>query len=139
MLDEVDKLGRDFRGDPGAALLEILDPEQNRTFRDNYLDQPFDLSKVVFITTANTLETIPQPLLDRMEVLRLAGYSEEEKIEIARRYLIPRQVKGTGLADDQIVIDDAALRQTISHYTREARVRHLERAIGMLARTVARA
>jgi ATP-dependent Lon protease len=137
MLDEVDKLGRDFRGDPAAALLEILDPEQNRTFRDNYLDQPFDLSKVVFITTANTLDTIPQPLLDRMEVLRLAGYSEEEKIEIARRYLIPRQVKGTGLADDQIVIDDAALRKTISHYTREAGVRQLERAIGRLARKVA--
>jgi ATP-dependent Lon protease len=137
MLDEVDKLGRDFRGDPAAALLEILDPEQNRTFRDNYLDQPFDLSKVVFITTANTLETIPQPLLDRMEVLRLAGYSEEEKIEIARRYLIPRQVKGTGLADDQIVIDDGALRKTISHYTREAGVRQLERAIGRLARKVA--
>src|SRR5216684_2012916 len=137
MLDEVDKLGRDFRGDPAAALLEVLDPEQNRTFRDNYLDQPFDLSKVVFITTANTLDTIPQPLLDRMEVLRLAGYSEEEKIEIARRYLIPRRIKESGLAADQIVIDDAALRQTISRYTREAGVRQLERAIGRLTRKVA--
>src|SRR6266567_854390 len=137
MLDEVDKLGRDFRGDPAAALLEILDPEQNRTFRDNYLDQPFDLSKVFFITTANSLESIPQPLLDRMEVLRLAGYSEEEKIEIAHRYLIPRQLKESGLEAGQCAIDDAALRQVISHYTREAGVRQLERAIGRLARKIA--
>jgi ATP-dependent Lon protease len=137
MLDEVDKLGRDFRGDPASALLEVLDPEQNRTFRDNYLDQPFDLSKVVFITTANTLDTIPQPLLDRMEVLRLAGYSEEEKIQIARRYLVPRRLKESGLTADQIVIDDPALRQIISRYTREAGVRQLERAIGRLARKVA--
>jgi len=137
MLDEVDKLGRDFRGDPAAALLEILDPEQNRTFRDNYLDQPFDLSKVFFVTTANSLESIPQPLLDRMEVLRLQGYSEEEKVEIAHRYLIPRQLKDSGLAPEYCVIDDAVLRQVISRYTREAGVRQLERAIGRLGRKVA--
>src|SRR3989440_6228766 len=137
MLDEVDKLGRDFRGDPASALLEVLDPEQNRTFRDNYLDQPFDLSKVFFITTANTLDTIPQPLLDRMEVLRLPGYSEEEKVEIAHRYLIPRQLKESGLLEGQCVIDDAALQRIISCYTREAGVRQLERTIGRLARKVA--
>jgi ATP-dependent Lon protease len=137
MLDEVDKLGRDFRGDPAAALLEILDPEQNREFRDNYLDLPFDLSKVFFITTANTLATIPQPLLDRMEVLRLSGYSEEEKIEIAKRYLIPRQLKQAGLSPDLCTIADEALRYVISRYTREAGVRQLERAIGRLMRKVA--
>jgi len=137
MLDEVDKLGRDFRGDPAAALLEILDPEQNKTFRDNYLDLPFDLSKVFFITTANTLETIPQPLLDRMELLRLSGYSEEEKIMIARRYLIPRQLKEAGLTAEQLTITDEALRRAISRYTREAGLRQLERAIGRLARKIA--
>jgi ATP-dependent Lon protease len=137
MLDEVDKLGRDFRGDPAAALLEILDPEQNRTFRDNYLDLPFDLSKVFFITTGNALDTIPQPLLDRMELLRLAGYSEEEKIEIARRYLIPRQLKETGLKPEDCVIIEDALRSIIALYTREAGVRQLERTIGRIARKVA--
>src|SRR5205085_2602025 len=137
MLDEVDKLGRDFRGDPAAALLEVLDPAQNFSFRDNYLDLPFDLSKVFFITTANSLDTIPQPLLDRMEVLRLPGYREEEKIEIAHRYLIPRQLKESGLTADQCVIDDAVLRRAISSYTREAGVRQLERAIGRLARKIA--
>jgi ATP-dependent Lon protease len=137
MLDEVDKLGRDFRGDPAAALLEILDPEQNRSFRDNYLDLPFDLSKVLFVTTANTLDTIPQPLRDRMEVLRLAGYSEEEKVEIAKRYLIPRQLKETGLGAEQCQILDETLQRIISRYTREAGVRQLERAIGRLARKTA--
>ncbi len=137
MLDEVDKLGRDFRGDPAAALLEVLDPEQNKTFRDNYLDLPFDLSRVFFITTANTVDTIPQPLLDRMEVLRLPGYSEEEKIEIARRYLIPRQKMETGLKEGQFEITDEALQRVISRYTREAGVRQLERMIGRLARKTA--
>jgi ATP-dependent Lon protease len=137
MLDEVDKLGRDFRGDPAAALLEILDPEQNRTFRDNYLDLPFDLSRVFFITTGNALDTIPQPLLDRMELLRLTGYSEEEKIEIAKRYLIPRQLKETGLKPEDCVLTEDALRSIIAQYTREAGVRQLERAIGRIARKVA--
>jgi ATP-dependent Lon protease len=134
MLDEVDKLGRDFRGDPAAALLEILDPEQNKTFRDNYLDLPFDLSGVLFVTTANSIHSIPQPLLDRMELLRLEGYSEEEKAEIARRYLIPRQIKETGLQESQFQIEAEALTRVISRYTREAGVRQLERAIGRLAR-----
>lgn len=137
MLDEVDKLGRDFRGDPAAALLEILDPEQNRTFRDNYLDLAFDLSKVFFVTTANSLDTIPQPLLDRMELLRLPGYSEEEKVEIARRYQTPRQLKEAGLTEEQCIISDEALHWMISRYTREAGVRQLERAIGRVARKIA--
>jgi ATP-dependent Lon protease len=137
MLDEVDKLGRDFRGDPAAALLEILDPAQNSTFRDNYLDLPFDLSKVFFITTANTLDTIPQPLLDRMELLRLSGYTEEEKFQIARRYLIPRQLSQSGLTAEQFIIPDETLRQVIARYTREAGVRQLERTLGTLARKVA--
>ncbi len=137
MLDEVDKLGHSFRGDPAAALLEILDPAQNYTFRDNYLDLPFDLSQAFFIATANTLETVPQPLLDRMELLRLQGYSEEEKLEIAHRYLLPRQLKESGLSADQFRLDDEALRRVISRYTREAGVRQLERAIGRLTRRVA--
>jgi ATP-dependent Lon protease len=138
MLDEVDKLGRDFRGDPASALLEILDPAQNNTFRDNYLDMPFDLSKVLFITTANSLDTIPRPLLDRMEVIRLSGYSEEEKVQIARRYLIPRQLKETGLTSEQMTLDDDTLRRLIGRYTREAGVRELERTIGRIARKVAK-
>jgi len=137
MLDEVDKLGRDFRGDPAAALLEILDPEQNKNFRDNYLDLPFDLSKVLFVTTANALDTIPMPLLDRMEILRLAGYSEEEKMQIAHRYLIPRQLKEAGLTTEQIELGDDTLKRIITGYTREAGLRRLERAIGRVVRKVA--
>jgi ATP-dependent Lon protease len=136
MLDEVDKLGRDFRGDPAAALLEVLDPEQNKTFRDNYLDMAFDLSKVLFVTTANTLDTIPQPLLDRMEILRLSGYSEEEKLQIAKTYLIPRQLKETGLTEEQIRFTEEGLKSLIRGYTREAGLRRLERAIGRVARKV---
>ncbi|HBI44361.1 MAG TPA: endopeptidase La [Planctomycetales bacterium] len=138
MLDEVDKLGRDYRGDPASALLEILDPAQNNTFRDNYLDLPFDLSKVLFITTANALDTIPRPLLDRMEILRLSGYSEEEKVEIAVRYLLPRRLADTGLTSEQLSIEPETLRWIISRYTREAGVRDLERSLGRIARKVAR-
>jgi ATP-dependent Lon protease len=137
MLDEVDKIGHDFRGDPAAALLEILDPAQNFEFRDNYLNLPFDLSKTFFIATANTLDTIPRPLLDRMEILRLAGYTEEEKLEIGKRYLIRRQLKEAGVKEEQIEIPDETLRTVISRYTREAGVRQLERAIGQLARKIA--
>jgi ATP-dependent Lon protease len=137
MLDEVDKMGHDFRGDPAAALLEILDPEQNKTFRDNYLDLPFDLSKVLFVTTANALDTIPRPLLDRMELLRLAGYSEEEKLEIAKRYLLSKQLQETGVTADRCTIPDETVKKIISCYTREAGVRQLERAIGRVARKIA--
>jgi ATP-dependent Lon protease len=137
MLDEVDKLGQDFRGDPASALLEVLDPEQNKNFHDNYLDLPFDLSKVFFITTANNFDTIPRPLLDRMEVLTLSGYSEEEKTEIARRYLIPRQMSESGLTSAHFVIAPDALRRIIERYTREAGLRQLERAIGRLAHKAA--
>jgi ATP-dependent Lon protease len=138
MLDEVDKLGRDFRGDPAAALLEILDPAQNHTFRDHYLDLPFDLSKTFFICTANTLETIPGPLIDRLEIMTLPGYSQEEKLEIAKRYLVPRQIDNAGLSPDQLSLSEAALRTMISRYTREAGVRQLERTIGRVARKIAR-
>lgn len=137
LLDEVDKVGRDFRGDPTSALLEVLDPEQNKTFRDNYLDLDFDLSKVMFITTANSLDTIPRPLLDRMEILRLSGYSEEEKVHISRRFLIPRQLKEAGVSEEQCVISEAALRRIISGYTREAGLRRLERTIGKVIRKLA--
>lgn len=137
MLDEVDKLGHDFRGDPAAALLEILDPAQNNDFHDNYLDLPFDLSKVFFITTANTLDTIPAPLLDRMETLRLSGYSEEEKTEIARRYLVDRQRHDAGLTAKQLVLPDETLSAIIRRYTREAGVRQFERALGRVARRIA--
>jgi ATP-dependent Lon protease len=136
LLDEVDKLGRDFRGDPSAALLEVLDPEQNKTFRDNYLDMAFDLSKVLFVTTANSLDTIPQPLLDRMEILRLSGYSEEEKQQIARTYLIPKQLKATELSEEQVEFTDEGLQSIIRNYTREAGLRRLERAIARVTRKV---
>jgi ATP-dependent Lon protease len=137
MLDEVDKLGRDFRGDPASALLEILDPAQNYDFHDNYLDLPFDLSKVFFITTANTLDTIPQPLLDRMEVIRLSGYSDEEKVQIARRYLLGRQRSEAGLTEEQLTVPDETVARVIRRYTREAGVRQLERQLGRIARKVA--
>jgi ATP-dependent Lon protease len=138
MLDEVDKLGRDFRGDPASALLETLDPEQNNTFRDNYLDVPFDLSKVLFICTANMLDTVPPPLIDRMEVIPLQGYSEEEKLHIARRYLVPRQIKQNGIQPEQIEFPDDAIRYIVRHYTREAGVRKLEQTIGTVCRKEAR-
>ncbi|MGA2012309.1 MAG: endopeptidase La [Solirubrobacteraceae bacterium] len=138
MIDEIDKMGADFRGDPSSAMLEVLDPEQNQTFRDHYLDLPFDLSNVIFVTTANTLETIPGPLRDRMEVIQLSGYTESEKLEIAKRYLVPRQVQRNGLTSARIGFTDAGLRAIISGYTREAGVRQLEREIGSACRKIAR-
>ncbi len=137
MLDEIDKLGAGIQGDPGAALLEVLDPEQNNTFRDNYLGVPFDLSRVAFITTANMLDTIPGPLRDRMEVIGLAGYTADEKLQIARRYLVLRRLEANGLQDGQVGLSDAALRDVIAQYTREAGVRNLEREIGKLLRHAA--
>jgi ATP-dependent Lon protease len=138
VLDEVDKLGRDFRGDPSSALLETLDPEQNCTFRDNYLDVPFDLSKVLFICTANMLDTIPDPLRDRMEIIELQGYTEDDKAHIARQYLIPRQIEENGLIPEQIELPEDSVRFIVRHYTREAGVRNLERNIGTLCRKQAR-
>src|SRR5215203_4087479 len=137
MLDEIDKLGNDYRGDPSAALLEILDPQQNNTFRDNYLDLPFDLSNVFFIATANSLGPIPVPLRDRMEIIQLAGYSDQEKLNIAKQYLIARQIKENGIAEGQLEITDDAINLLTARYTREAGVRQLERTIGNLARKVA--
>src|ERR1700753_3846173 len=134
---EIDKLGRGW-GDPASAMLEVLDPEQNSTFRDHYLDVPFDLSGVTFVTTANTLDTIPGPLRDRMEVIQLAGYTEEQKLQIAKRYLVPRQIERNGLTKSKIAFSDPALRVIISDYTREAGVRQLEREIGSACRKVAR-
>jgi ATP-dependent Lon protease len=137
MLDEIDKLGAGIQGDPASALLEVLDPEQNSTFRDNYLGVPFDLSRVVFITTANMLDTIPGPLRDRMEVISLAGYTADEKLQIARRYLLKRQLEANGLKAGQVEIADEALRVIIGAYTREAGVRNLEREIGKVLRHAA--
>ena len=137
MLDEVDKLGRDFRGDPTSALLEVLDPEQNREFRDHYLDVAFDLSEVMFITTANVLDTIPGPLRDRMEVIQLSSYTEHEKVKIAQQYLVVRQIKENGLRDGEIAFTEEALHKIVHDYTREAGVRNLEREIGKICRKVA--
>ena len=138
MRDEIDKLGRDFRGDPSSALLETLDPEQNNTFRDNYLDQPFDLRKVLFICTANQLDTIPAPLLDRREIIELTGYTEEEKVNIAEKYLIPRQIKENGITPELIEFPTESVALIARHYTREAGVRRLEQLIGTVCRKTAR-
>jgi ATP-dependent Lon protease len=138
MIDEIDKMGTDFRGDPSSAMLEVLDPEQNENFRDHYLDLPFDLSHVFFICTANQLEPIPRPLLDRMEIIELSGYTEEEKLEIAQRYLVPRQIERNGLGRSKIEFTASALKAIIEGYTREAGVRNLERQVGSVCRKVAR-
>jgi len=138
MLDEIDKLGRDFRGDPSSALLEVLDPAQNYSFTDHYLNMPFDLSNVLFICTANMLDTVPRPLLDRMEIIHLPGYTRLEKLEIAKRYLVPRQIEENGLNRKKIGFTEAALTHIITDYTAEAGVRTLERSIGSVCRKAAR-
>lgn len=138
LFDEVDKLGADYKGDPASALLEVLDPEQNKDFTDHYLEVPFDLSKVMFITTANTIDTIPRPLLDRMEVIEVSGYTEEEKVNIASKYLVPKQIKENGLSSKNIAFNEQSIRTLINYYTRESGVRNLEREIGNICRKVAR-
>jgi ATP-dependent Lon protease len=138
LIDEIDKMGADFRGDPASAMLEVLDPEQHSTFRDHYLDLPFDLSKILFICTANQLETIPAPLLDRMDVIHLSGYTEDEKLGIARKYLVPKQLEAHGLGESKVTFTEGALRTVIREYTREAGVRNLERQIAALCRKAAR-
>lgn len=138
LFDEVDKIGADYKGDPASALLEVLDPEQNKDFMDHYLEIPFDLSKVMFITTANTIDTIPRPLLDRMEVIEVTGYTEEDKVQIADKYLVPKKVKENGLSDSNVTVTEAAIRTIINDYTRESGVRNLEREISNVCRKVAR-
>src|SRR5262249_24663342 len=137
LLDEVDKVGSDYRGDPAAALLEVLDPAQNHTFRDHYLELELDLSDVVFLATANVLEAIPGPLLDRMELVRLDGYTEQEKVTIARDHLLPRQLERAGLATDEASVEDGALRRIAAEYTREAGVRDMERSLARILRKAA--